>query len=81
MPERSNLFESHWSNQWLTQRRVIPYRARRLQSAMVVRDARRRLEVRGRGRSGRWSAVRGPQVTVVMQIMQTKAKFITFHHF
>jgi hypothetical protein len=23
MPERSNLFESHWSNQWLTQNRVI----------------------------------------------------------
>ena len=22
MPERSNLFESHWSNQWLTQNRV-----------------------------------------------------------
>jgi len=23
MPERSNLFGSHWSNQWLTQNRVI----------------------------------------------------------
>jgi len=22
MPERSNLFASHWSNQWLTQKRV-----------------------------------------------------------
>jgi hypothetical protein len=22
MPERSNLFESDWSNQWLTQKRV-----------------------------------------------------------
>ena len=26
MQERSNLFESHWSNQWLTQNRVIPQR-------------------------------------------------------
>src|SRR5579859_6060069 len=24
MPERSNLVESHWSNQWLTQNRVSP---------------------------------------------------------
>src|SRR5713101_6215555 len=23
IPDRSNLFESHWSNQWLTQNRVI----------------------------------------------------------
>jgi hypothetical protein len=27
MPERSNLFESNWSNQWLTQIRVIKHSA------------------------------------------------------
>jgi hypothetical protein len=31
MPERSNLFESHWSNQWLTQKRVTEARTRMIQ--------------------------------------------------
>ena len=36
MPERSNLFESHWSNQWLTQNQVI----------VGMRLARRRVHLR-----------------------------------